>query len=110
VPRPSSFTYTPVPADMPLMRIRLTVALLAITTVLATPTLAVANVPASKLLRVQPGSPMALVQSNSTVPLHFTVSAGQAINIAESSPTLKALHQRVHPLNVFPYVWRSEHP
>jgi hypothetical protein len=92
------------------MQIRLTVALLAGATILVTPSLAAGAAPASKLLRVQPGSPMALVQSNSTVPLHFSVSAGQAIKIAESSPTLRALHQRVHPLNVFPYVWRSEHP
>jgi hypothetical protein len=95
---------------MPLMRIRLTVALLGLAAALATPAVAAAHTPASKLLRVQPGSPLALVQSNSTVPLHFTSSAGQAIRVAESSPTLQALHRRVHPLQVFPYVWRAEHP
>lgn len=92
------------------MRIRLTVALIGAVTILASPALAAAHVPASKLLRVQPGSPMALVESNSTIPLHFTSSAGQAIRVAETSPTLQALHRRVHPLDVFPYVWRSEHP
>src|SRR5690242_12680182 len=96
---------------MPLMRIRpIVVALLGAVSMLATPALAAADVPASKLLRVQQGSPMALVSSNSTIPLHFTISAGQAIRVAESSPTLQALHSRVHPLDVFPYVWRSEHP
>jgi hypothetical protein len=73
---------------MPLMRIRLTVALLGLAAALATPAVAAAHTPASKLLRVQPGSPLALVQSNSTVPLHFTSSAGQAIRVAETSPTL----------------------
>jgi hypothetical protein len=92
------------------MRIRLTVALLGVAAILASPALALANVPASRLLRVQQGSPLALVQSNSTVPLHFTSSAGQAIRVAESSPTLQALHRRVHPLQAFPYVWRAEHP
>jgi Glycosyltransferase family 87 len=95
---------------MPLMRIRLTVALLGVATILACPAIAAANVPPGKLLRVRPGSPLALVQSNNTVPLHFQTSAAQAIRIAERSPTLRALHRRVHPLDVFPYVWRAEHP
>src|SRR5438105_11210046 len=95
---------------MPLMRIRLTVAILGALTILASPALATAHASASKLLRVQPGSPLALVQSNPEVPLHFITSAGQAIRIAERSPTLQALHRRVHPLEVFPYVWRTVHP
>jgi hypothetical protein len=92
------------------MRIRLTVALLAVVGIMASPAVAAARVPASKLLRVQPGSPLAMVSSNSAVPLGFSISAGQAIRVAESSPTLQALHRRVHPLEVFPYVWRTTHP
>jgi hypothetical protein len=53
---------------------------------------------------------MAMVQSNSEVPLHFSTSAGQAIKVAEHSPTLLALHRQVHPLDVVPYVWRSDSP
>jgi hypothetical protein len=53
---------------------------------------------------------MAQVQSLSTVPLHFTASARQAIAAAEHSPALIALHRRMHPLNIIPYVWRSEDP
>jgi hypothetical protein len=92
------------------MRPRLIVALLGVVIALASPAGAQAAFPVSKLLFVEQGSPMALVQSNATVPLHFTVSAGQAIRIAETSRVLRALHQRMHPLRVVPYVWRSMHP
>src|SRR5437588_9221313 len=95
---------------MPLMRIRLPVALLGVAIALASPALAGADVPASKLLLVHPGSAMAQVQSNSEVPLHFSSSAGQAIKVAESSPALQALHRQMHPLRVLPYVWRAIHP
>src|SRR5215469_2332657 len=95
---------------MPHMRIRLTVAVLGLAIALTAPALASAHVQASKLLIVPQGSAMAMVQSNSEVPLHFSTSAGQAIRIAETSPTLEALHRRIHPLQVVPYVWRSDSP
>jgi glycosyl transferase family 87 len=92
------------------MRRRLIVLSLAAAAVLAAPATALASPPASKLLLIQQGSPMAGVQSNDTVPLHFTSSAGQAIAAAEHSPTLVALHRHMHPLFVIPYVWRSQQP
>src|ERR1700731_4524794 len=95
---------------MPLMRIRLTVALFAVATALASPAIAAARVDPTKALLVTQGSSMALVESNSEVPLHFSSSAGQAIEVAESSPTLQALHRQMHPLRVLPYVWRAIHP
>ncbi len=95
---------------MALMRIRLTVALLAVATALASPAMAAAHLNPKKLLVIQPGSSMALIQSNSEVPLHFTTSGGQAIRVAESSPTLEALHRQMHPLRVHPYVWTAIHP
>lgn len=65
---------------------------------------------ASKLLLIDAGSPMAQVQSIYTVPLHFSSSAAQADKAAEQSPAIAALHRRMHPLDVMPYVWRSEDP
>jgi hypothetical protein len=50
------------------------------------------------------------VQSLDSVPLHFTSSARRAIAVAERSPILRALHHRMHPLDVVPYVWRGPHP
>jgi hypothetical protein len=90
--------------------------LLAVVLSLAAPAFASASasatnkLPVSKLLFVAQGSPMASPQSMSTVPLHFTVSAGQAAAIAERSPTLIALHHRLHPLQVFPVVWLGSDP
>jgi hypothetical protein len=46
----------------------------------------------------------------STVPLGFRVSAGEAVLVSERTPTLLQLHRRLHPLQVYPYVWRSQHP
>jgi hypothetical protein len=90
------------------MRTRLTVVVLALATLLAAP--AASSAACSKYLYIQQGSAMAQVQSNCTVPLHFTTSAGQAIKIAETSRTLQALHRQMHPLSVVPYVWRAVHP
>jgi hypothetical protein len=96
---------------MPHMRLRLIVAPLALAVALIAPsTAAAACGPASKVLYTQQGSAMASVQSNCTVPLHFTTSAGQAIKVAESSHTLQVLHSRLHPLHVVPFVWRGTHP
>lgn len=92
------------------MRVRLLVLLLAAAAALAAPATAFGSSPASKVLLIVEGSPMAQVQSISTVPLHFSSSARQAIAAAEHSPKLRALHRRMHPLDVVPYVWRSGHP
>jgi hypothetical protein len=91
------------------MRIRLTVALLGLVAALAGPPVAAAH-SGKPILLVQQGSALAMVVSNSEVPLHFSTSAGQAIRIAESSPTLRALHRRLHPLRVVPFVQRAIHP
>ncbi len=65
---------------------------------------------ASKKLLVDPGSPLAAVQSTQTVPLGFQTSAAQAVSIAEHTPQMQALHRRMHPLAVRPWVWRGMHP
>jgi len=86
---------------------------LALAVGLASPATALAATsppPASRLLLVQAGSPLAQVESLDSVPLHFSASARQAIRIAEQSPILRALHRRMHPLQVVPYVWRGPHP
>ncbi|MFL5823355.1 MAG: glycosyltransferase family 87 protein [Solirubrobacteraceae bacterium] len=93
-----------------LMPLGLTALLLSGAVALAAPVAAGAHTPASKVLKFRIGSAMAMVQSNRTVPLHFSSSAGQAVRVAEQSPTLRALHARVHPLQVVPYVWRAAHP
>ncbi len=92
------------------MAARLTTLLLTASVALAAPTAANAGVPATKLLFVQQGSAMALVASPNTVPLHFHASAHQAVVAAEHSKTMQAFHRRVHPLGVYPYVWRSTNP
>jgi hypothetical protein len=68
------------------------------------------SIPVNQLLYVPQGSAMAQVLSLRSVPLGFRTSAGQAIAAAEHTRTMQALHRRVHPLQVFPYVWRSQHP
>ena len=68
------------------------------------------RVPISKILFIQQGSAMAEVESMDSVPLGWDSSARQAIRAAEQSRTLQALHRRMHPLRVFPFVWRSQHP
>jgi hypothetical protein len=110
VPRPPSFTSRQIAADMPLMRLRLTVALLASAAALASPHTAEASVPVNRLLIVEQGTALAEVQSNSEVPLQFSSSAAQAIAAAERTPTMQALHRRLHPLHVYPYVWRGTQP
>jgi hypothetical protein len=92
------------------MRCRFLVLLLVAAAALIAPAAALGSQPASKLLLIVPGSPMAQVQSLDTVPLHFTSSARQAVAVAEHSPALLALHRRMHPLDVMPYVWRTEQP
>lgn len=67
-------------------------------------------IPVNRLLYVPQGSAMAQVLSLNSVPLDFQTSARQAISAAEHSKTMQALHHRLHPLQVFPYVWRSQHP
>lgn len=91
------------------MRIRLTVAVLGLVAAMAVPSAASAYTGRPMLL-VRQGSSLALVMSNSEVPLHFSTSAGQAIQIAERSPTLQALHRRLRPLKVVPFVQRGIHP
>ena len=89
---------------------KLTVLVLTAAMALVTPSAAAVGVPASKVLILQQGSVLAEVQSASTVPLGFGSSARQAVSVAEHLPTMEALHRRMHPLGVFPYVWRSLHP
>jgi Glycosyltransferase family 87 len=89
---------------------RLTAFLVTAAVVLALPATASAGNLASKVLIVRQGSPLAEVQSLSTVPLGWGSSARQAVTAAERSPTLQALHRRLHPLEVVPYVWRSQSP
>jgi hypothetical protein len=92
------------------MRIRLTVVLLGVALALASPAAASACGPTSRLLYIRQGSAMAAVQSNCTIPLDFKISAGQAIKVAETSPTLRSLHRTLRPLHVVPYVWRGTSP
>ena len=104
------------------MRLRLITILIAALAVLAAPALASASpsghpsptllngIPINEVLIVQQGSAMAEVHSMSSVPLHFTASAGRAVQAAEQTQTMQAFHRRVHPLRVFPYVWRAVHP
>src|SRR5579885_2183068 len=68
------------------------------------------RVPANELMLVRQGSSMAEVLSLASVPLGFHASAGQALRAAEHTPTMQALHRRVHPLQYFTYVWRAQHP
>jgi Glycosyltransferase family 87 len=68
------------------------------------------GIPINKALYIQQGSSLAEIQSLSSVPLGFTSSAGQAVRAAEGTPTMQALHRRDHPLQVYPYVWRSTSP
>jgi hypothetical protein len=67
-------------------------------------------VPVNQVLYVPQGSSMARVLSLASVPLGFHISAGQAISAAERTATMQTLHRREHPLQVFPYVWRAQHP
>jgi hypothetical protein len=103
-------------ADIERMRAMMTTLVLAATVALAAPAGADASAkgkvlyPASKLLYVAQGSAMARVQSMSSVPLHFRASAGQAVAAAEHTKTMQSLHRRLHPLSVYPYVWRSRNP
>ncbi len=45
-----------------------------------------------------------------SVPMGFTASAGQAVLAAEHTRTMQELHRRLHPLHIYPYVWRASHP
>ncbi len=92
-------------------RLRLAAAVLITATVaMASPAAAGASVAPNHIILIQRGSPAAAPLSNSTVPLGFTVSAAQAMKIAESSAAIQSLHRRLHPLRVVPFVWRSIHP
>jgi hypothetical protein len=95
---------------MHFMRTRLITLLLGVGIMLGAPAGASASVPINKLLLVQQGSSLASVLSNSTVPENFHSSAGQAIIAAEHTATMQALHRRMHPLRVLPYVWRGTSP
>lgn len=88
----------------------LAAALLTAAVAMASPAVAGASVAPNHIILIRPGTPMATPLSNSTVPKGFTVSAFQAMKIAESSPALQSLHRRLHPLHVVPFVWRSIHP
>jgi hypothetical protein len=68
------------------------------------------GIPPAKLLYVQAGSPLAKVESLSSVPLGFTASAGQAVLAVQGTRTMGELLRRLHPLTVVPFVWRSTHP
>ena len=68
------------------------------------------NAAQNRLLIVQQGSSMAEVLSAYSVPLGFHSSAGQALHAAEQTPAMQALHRRIHPLQYFTYVVRSQHP
>jgi type IV secretory pathway TrbD component len=104
------------------MRLRLITFLIAAFAILSAPAAAVASssvhpsptlvngIPINKALYIQQGSAMAEIHSLSSVPLGFSVSAGQAVRLAEHTQTMQALHRRIHPLRVFPYVWRAVHP
>jgi hypothetical protein len=92
------------------MPARLTTALVAIGFALAAPAAASAAAPPNRQLLVESGSTVAVPASMSTVPLGFHSSAGQAVRAAEHNRTLVALHRRMHPLQVQPFVWRSVHP
>ena len=100
----------PAPADTDRMRSRLAVLLIVGAASFALPAAALAGVQRNKVLRTHQGSALAEVQSMSSVPLGWHSSAGQAVAALERTPTLVALHRRMHPLHVYPYVWRSEHP
>jgi hypothetical protein len=76
---------------------------------MASPAVAGAEAP-NHIILIQPGSPAAAPLSNSTVPRGFSVSATQAMKIAESSSAIQSLHRRLHPLRVVPFVWRAIHP
>jgi hypothetical protein len=92
------------------MRSRLAVLLIVSAALLAAPAAAMAGVPWSKVLRVREGSALAEVQSMSSVPVGWGSSAGEAVAALKRTSTLVALHHRMHPLRVYPYVWRSDHP
>src|SRR2546423_3217554 len=92
------------------MRIRLSLLIVLAAAALTWPAGAGAAIPRNRLLLVQQGSSMAEVYSMSTLPLGFTSTARQAIRAAEHDPALIALHRRMHPLRVVPYVWRAVHP
>lgn len=102
------------------MRARLIVLLLAVTGSLFAPAVASASasaptgtiqgIPVSRALYIQQGSPLAAVLSMNSVPLSFHTSAGQAVAAAERTPTMRSLHRRLHPLHVFPFVSRGQHP
>jgi hypothetical protein len=91
------------------MASRLTTLLLTAVVVLAAPAVASAAT-ASAPLVVQQGTALAEVTSLSSVPMHFSSTAAEALAAAEHAPTLLSLHHRLHPLQVVPYVWRGQHP
>lgn len=92
------------------MRIRIATFLLIAASVLVLPAGATAATAKSRLLIVDPGSTLAAVQSPQTVPVGFRTSGTQAVSIAEHTPQMQALHRRMHPLAVRPWVWRSTQP
>ncbi len=119
MPRPLLFTHRHFAADMHFMRPRLSglrlkamiTALVVIGFALGSPALAAAAAPpASRLLLIYQGTPMARVLSNSSVPEHFSSSAEQAMKVAEGNSAIQSVHRRMHPLRVTPFVWRSVHP
>lgn len=86
------------------------VILLAAALAIGLPAPASAAGPASKALILEQGTAAAEVVSLDEVPLTFHSSAFQAMHAAEHTRTLQAIHRRLHPLKVTPYVWRSHDP
>lgn len=76
----------------------------------ASPSGKVGAIPAIRALYVQQGSALAGVESMSSLPLGFHATAGEAALAAERTATMRTLHRRLHPLQVRPYVLRSQHP
>ena len=64
----------------------------------------------NRLVFIQQGSALAEVYSTISVPTGFHISAGQAMKIAEHTLRMRALHRRMHPLLVVPFVYRAQDP
>jgi len=53
------------------------------------------------------GLPLTSVVSATTPPPGFSSNARQAMQAAEATPTMIALHAREHPLHVMPLIWEG---
>jgi hypothetical protein len=54
-------------------------------------------------------APLFSVTNLNQVPPGFTISAKQAIKVAESSPKMQAIHRAHHPLRIDPILWVRNH-